>query len=1615
MSGSNLIIKLKLLLESDELQRGLDSGKTALKQFAAAAASAGTALGAVEATTSLLELNRELNILSQSMNITRDALQTWQIAGQSVGIEADKMSDIFKDVNDKLGDFASTGGGEAVDLIKRLKLNINDLIAMSPDQALLAIADAMEKTKDMSTAEKTFLLESLADDASRLLPLLEDGAAKLDAIKERASTNLVIITDEQKAILDEANAKMAEIGTSLDGLSHQAGTAGAMLINAFGDSFADAIDQSALLMQDLPDIAAQTMDDVAASWAYGAQDAGEELAAIAEFSEIYFGYVGQYAMQALDVTRMAFTYMPVYAKAGYDTAVAYSEMYLHSSSAMWEDFRAASNFAFAALLQYAKAGFVGMASAGSAAVAFLIDKLATFAQSAAATFSAMSDVPGFDAMANGAASVAGKLAGMADSARNAGGAVADAFDGAIANLKASGEAAQQSAAMHRQLAIEARDTGQAAIEAAGKFITQKEAQRAINAQIREENQELGGLANGLKTSGDAAKKFHVNQDAVNKALNGGASGAKAAKAAKSELEKQTDKLAKAYADELQNLQLKNKELTQTGEEYYRSTLEAKNFTQAMQDEAGALHYSNTLLDARKKLTQESNAVKLNPLEQYKADLKESGMTASDIAELATEKQAVIQAKITAELEKQRKKAELTKDEYAEWEVLQEGVTAEFARQAAASSKLTDEIEKQRKLAEELNDALVNAFVDAAESGFKSFDSLKDYFEKSFSDLVINPAVNGVFDDIKTGNNPWTGLQQQFSSMYSTMQAGGLQGASVAGGAAGYLSGLLGGNESQQIGATIGGAAGNYFAAALSVTGPVGAAIGALAGHFAGSLFKDDDSARAYFTGGNPTDGYAFTDRGKTLYASSALGTFGFQAHGTHDLGEQGENQLEAFVKKMAAIDDALAKFMPESEVQRIRNELQSYQKTGLDFDGLFKERLTIITSGLSIAMRGLIDYSQDADGIISQIDALITIQEQAVPALRDMGLQIGNTEDAALQAAAGLVEAAGGLQSLTSISATYYDAVYSEAEQKLIAIEKAREAVNAFNAANNAQVYSLSSLRAYIEGLDQSTAANRSAAIQAMQLADELKTLEALQFANTELGKSAVAAANDVSDLQDKLDFLQGIQDQLDEFDSNPTEVALRNIQRNFEKLTAEGQKLGASESELLAVRELADKQTAALASGLRNEIASLNSDLFGLDYTSQINSLKDLLQTENDRIAELQAAAQERYQQDLSNYEAMQALAGGIGDYLDSLKLSNLSTNTPVQLLEEAAQQYADTLRQAQAGDNEAAGKYQGSLQAYLQQAQSYYGNSNQYQEIFNQATAEAERLQAQLGNASKPIVPADIQSLVSRNLERQIELLEQQAEYERKQNIASEIKDKLAQLSLATGEDIDALANELGISLSSVEAAINGKPVAETAGKATGSSIATQIATGSTTAVASTATTGVRFQTQAALFNAVKSAGQSVNKIADIKDVPGLAKALGMTADELRKNLQFLAPWLAQQWESYGTGSDYITHDQQATVHKGEIIMTPTQSGSVRNNIVAAMQSLSRIQNTGTERDGILEELRGLRADNQKLATEVQALRVQVAQYSSIAEKQRDAQIAEITTQRRDNERKTAMRGRV
>lgn len=201
-------------------------GAIKITALATAASMAGVGYGLTKLTGDLSKTAKDLTAASTAFNISTDKLQLWQQTGTSFSddLGADKIKDIFKDVQDKVGDFSLTGGGEAKDFFEKLKLDIKEFKNLAPDVMFLKIGRALDKSK-LTQSEKIFLLEGLANDASLLLPLLDNNAKALRDMQALAADANATLSKQDITTLLEAGRQTKELGMYWQGAKQQFGVA----------------------------------------------------------------------------------------------------------------------------------------------------------------------------------------------------------------------------------------------------------------------------------------------------------------------------------------------------------------------------------------------------------------------------------------------------------------------------------------------------------------------------------------------------------------------------------------------------------------------------------------------------------------------------------------------------------------------------------------------------------------------------------------------------------------------------------------------------------------------------------------------------------------------------------------------------------------------------------------------------------------------------------------------------------------------------------------------------------------------------------------------------------------------------------------------------------------------------------------------------------------------------------------------------------------------------------------------------------------------------------------------------------------------------------------------
>ena len=207
-----------------QVQEDVKAVATAFTGFATAASAAAVGVGV--AGFNLLKTTSkqitETDRWAKSLNMSTQSLLAWQYAAEKAGVSGDQMADIFKDIGDKIGDAVLNKSGEAVDALNSLGLSAKKLAGETPDKQLLAISDALGKIN--TNAEKTTILESLGNDLSKLLPLLDQGGEKLRQYMDAAKKFGVAPDDADIEKLVKVNSLFEDMETQVNGVKIELAT-----------------------------------------------------------------------------------------------------------------------------------------------------------------------------------------------------------------------------------------------------------------------------------------------------------------------------------------------------------------------------------------------------------------------------------------------------------------------------------------------------------------------------------------------------------------------------------------------------------------------------------------------------------------------------------------------------------------------------------------------------------------------------------------------------------------------------------------------------------------------------------------------------------------------------------------------------------------------------------------------------------------------------------------------------------------------------------------------------------------------------------------------------------------------------------------------------------------------------------------------------------------------------------------------------------------------------------------------------------------------------------------------------------------------------------------------
>jgi lambda family phage tail tape measure protein len=214
------------------LDQAAQSAKKNMNEIKVSTIAAGVAVGELAAdlissipgalqhlVTGAAESAKEIANLSRIAGLSTTDFQKLAAGAATVGVEQDKLSDILKDVNDKVGDFMSTGGGALKDFFT----NIAPKIGVTADQfkklnssdALQLYVSSLQKA-NVNQAEMTFYMEAIANDATALVPLLNDNGKAFTDLGNAAEAAGAIMSGETIQAAQDFNNQLLVLGQYVD-------------------------------------------------------------------------------------------------------------------------------------------------------------------------------------------------------------------------------------------------------------------------------------------------------------------------------------------------------------------------------------------------------------------------------------------------------------------------------------------------------------------------------------------------------------------------------------------------------------------------------------------------------------------------------------------------------------------------------------------------------------------------------------------------------------------------------------------------------------------------------------------------------------------------------------------------------------------------------------------------------------------------------------------------------------------------------------------------------------------------------------------------------------------------------------------------------------------------------------------------------------------------------------------------------------------------------------------------------------------------------------------------------------------------------------------------------
>jgi hypothetical protein len=216
-------LNVSVYAKTDQFNRKMSQSAKMMQQFSAtvkaAAVAAAGAFVAFSAGRGLKDAMESIDKTAKSadkLGVTTEALIGLQHAGNLAGIGIEEMDKALVKLT-RTSQEAAMGSGEAQSAFKLLGLDAQRLARMSPDQRLLAVADAMKAVSNQG--DKILLSQKIfGKEGATLIPLIQQGSEAIKAQQVEAEMLGITYSRFDAAKVEMANDAMTKLGEAGKGV-----------------------------------------------------------------------------------------------------------------------------------------------------------------------------------------------------------------------------------------------------------------------------------------------------------------------------------------------------------------------------------------------------------------------------------------------------------------------------------------------------------------------------------------------------------------------------------------------------------------------------------------------------------------------------------------------------------------------------------------------------------------------------------------------------------------------------------------------------------------------------------------------------------------------------------------------------------------------------------------------------------------------------------------------------------------------------------------------------------------------------------------------------------------------------------------------------------------------------------------------------------------------------------------------------------------------------------------------------------------------------------------------------------------------------------------------------